>query len=654
MNPRRMIGVGFSLALVVLLSIGIVSYRTTTRFEANADWVTHTREVLENLGGVISNSSAAESGARGYVMTADRIYLQPYWTARERLDQELNSLRKLTADNPRQLGRLDTLEPLVKRRLALLQEMIDLRESRGPETAWQSVQTNKGKQVMDEILALIQEMENEERESLKKRNEEVKASARATIYIIVFGSVLALAILPLAGMAINHEIKKRQRAEEAVRESEQRLQAVLDNSPAVIYVKDTQGRYILVNRRFEDLFHVTRAQVEGKTDYDLFPKEMADNFRSNDEKVLRAGTPLEFEEVAPSDDELHTYIAIKFTLRHFLGFAYAVCGISTDITERKRAQEDLRQQKEILQSILGSMGDGVAVADENGKFLFFNPAAEQIMGLGATEAPPDEWTKRYGVYLPDTITPYSPEDLPLARAMRGEAVDGAELFVRNPNTPGGVWVNVTGRPLKHEDGTARGGVVVFRDVTLAKQAEQALVRAKEEAERTSRFKDQFLSTMSHELRTPLNAILGFSELLSDERYRTLNERQSRYITHIHTSGQHLLRLINDILELSKIEAGHIALAVENVSIGDAFAEVLSVLRPLAELKSQTISHHAEPDLAVRADRTRFKQILLNLLGNAIKFTPAGGHVELSAGRTYDEVRIAVQDTGPGIPPEEQQ
>src|SRR3989441_10650821 len=176
----------------------------------------------------------------------------------------------------------------------------------------------------------------------------------------------------------------------------------------------------------------------------------------------------------------------------------------------------------------------------------------------------------------------------------------------------------------------------------ARKANKALVRAKEEAERTSRFKDQFLSTMSHELRTPLNAILGFSELLSAERYGTLNERQSRYITHIHTSGQHLLRLINDILELSKIEAGHIALAVENVSIGDAFAEVLSVLRPLAELKSQTISHHAEPDLAVRADRTRFKQILLNLLGNAIKFTPAGGHVELSAGRTNDEVRIAVQ------------
>ena len=182
----------------------------------------------------------------------------------------------------------------------------------------------------------------------------------------------------------------------------------------------------------------------------------------------------------------------------------------------------------------------------------------------------------------------------------------------------------------------------------------SLLRAKDEAERASKFKDQFLSTMSHELRTPLNAVLGFSELLGNERYGTLNERQSRYATHIHNSGKHLLRLINDILDLSRIEAGRMELAIENVSIEDASAEVLSVLRPLAEKKSQTLSHDAEPDLAVRADPTRLKQILMNLLANAIKFTPVGGHVELSARRMNDGVRVAVQDTGPGIPPEEQQ
>src|SRR5712692_1837769 len=322
--------------------------------------------------------------------------------------------------------------------------------------------------------------------------------------------------------------------------------------------------------------------------------------------------------------------------------------------ELKRSEEELRNQTRILQSILESMGDGVIVADENGKFLLFNAAAEQILGIGPTETTPDQWTERYGLYLTDTVTPYPANELPLARAIRGESVDSAEAFARHSRLPQGVWLNATARPLKDRGGALRGGVVVFRDVTNSKRAEEALVRAKEEAERTSRFKDQFLSTMSHELRTPLNAVLGFSELLGNERYGTLNERQSRYATHIHTSGQHLLRLINDILDLSKIEAGRMELAIENVSIEDASAEALSVLRPLAEKKSQTLSHHAEPDLAARADPMRLKQILMNLLGNAIKFTPAGGHVELSARRMNDGVRVAVQDTGPGIPPEEQQ
>src|SRR5256712_2069571 len=186
-----------------------------------------------------------------------------------------------------------------------------------------------------------------------------------------------------------------------------------------------------------------------------------------------------------------------------------------------------------------------------------------------------------------------------------------------------------------------------------RKANKALVRAKEEAERASKFKDQFLSTMSHELRTPLNAVLGFSALLAEERYGPLNDRQRRYVSHIHTGGQHLLTLINDILDLSRIEAGRMELAIENVSVETVFGEVLSVMRPLADNKSQTLSQHAEPGLSVRADLTRFKQVLMNLLGNGIKFTPEGGRIELTANQADGEVRVEVRDTGPGIPPEEQ-
>jgi signal transduction histidine kinase/DNA-binding response OmpR family regulator len=182
----------------------------------------------------------------------------------------------------------------------------------------------------------------------------------------------------------------------------------------------------------------------------------------------------------------------------------------------------------------------------------------------------------------------------------------------------------------------------------------SVVRAKEEVERASKFKDQFLSTMSHELRTPLNAVLGFSDLLTEERYGPLNERQQRYVNHIHIGGKHLLRLINDILDLSKIEAGRLQLAIESVLLSSSFAEVVDTMRPLADKKSQSLVVLASIGLSVRADNMRFKQVLMNLIGNAIKFTPEGGKIELAAQPLGEVVRVEVRDSGPGIPPEEQQ
>jgi signal transduction histidine kinase/DNA-binding response OmpR family regulator len=181
----------------------------------------------------------------------------------------------------------------------------------------------------------------------------------------------------------------------------------------------------------------------------------------------------------------------------------------------------------------------------------------------------------------------------------------------------------------------------------------SILHAKEELERASKFKDQFLSTMSHELRTPLNAILGFSELLRDPRYGPLNDRQSRFAGHIHTSGEHLLSLINDILDLSKIEAGRLELAIENLPVEQAFGDVINTLSPLAEKKQLGLSQRCEAGLNVRGDATRFKQVLMNLVGNALKFTPEGGSVELVAFPTDGQVRVEVRDTGPGIPEEEQ-
>ena len=196
-------------------------------------------------------------------------------------------------------------------------------------------------------------------------------------------------------------------------------------------------------------------------------------------------------------------------------------------------------------------------------------------------------------------------------------------------------------------------VIVTHEIRKRRRVEAALIRAKEEAERASKFKDQFLSTMSHELRTPLNAVMGFSDLLADKRYGELNERQQRYVSHINTGGRHLLKLINDILDLSKIEAGRMEISCEDLSVETIFGEVESALRPLADKKTQTLSSSTEPGLRVHADATRFRQVLMNLAGNAIKFTPEGGRIELAAHRVDGKVQVEVRDNGPGIPPEEQ-
>ncbi len=188
-------------------------------------------------------------------------------------------------------------------------------------------------------------------------------------------------------------------------------------------------------------------------------------------------------------------------------------GVLADITDRKIASEEierqareligsreaLQRQTRILQSILDSMGDGVIVADTQGKFLVFNPAARQIMGARSFGEDADQWSKQHGLFLPDMVTLYPADQLPFVRSIRGESVDAAEIFVRPAGASEGNWVSVNARPLRTEDGEIRGGVVVIRNITAQKHAAEALQLAKQEAESANHAKSEFLSRMSHEL-----------------------------------------------------------------------------------------------------------------------------------------------------------
>jgi len=184
-------------------------------------------------------------------------------------------------------------------------------------------------------------------------------------------------------------------------------------------------------------------------------------------------------------------------------------------------------------------------------------------------------------------------------------------------------------------------------------ANKALELQNREVERATRLKSKFLASMSHELRTPLNAIVGFSDLLAEQTAGQLNDKQKRFVNHIKQGSSHLLQLINDILDLSKIEAGQLELRCEDFQIENALPEVLSTIRPLAMAKNIQVQHGLETNWAVYADRVRFKQILYNLISNAVKFTPKAGRIVIDCHGDGDSVRISVTDTGIGIRAEDQ-
>jgi two-component system cell cycle sensor histidine kinase/response regulator CckA len=282
-----------------------------------------------------------------------------------------------------------------------------------------------------------------------------------------------------AAVLLNRVEEKRRAAEASLRSGQELLQAVADGSLAVIYVKDLDGKYLLVNRRYEEVFHVRRDEMAGKTDYDLFSKESADAFRAVDRQVATTGAAVEAEEVAPHDDGPHTYFSIKCPLRDSSGKVSAVCGISTDITERKRAEDALRQSDARTRAMIDAALDAIIAMDESGLIREFNPAAEKIFEYRREET--------IGRPLADLIIPSGLRDAH-RRALAHYLATGEGTVLGKRIEVQGCRADGTEVPLELSISRAPGdGPPMFtgfaRDITDRKQAEEA-VRASEERFRT--------------------------------------------------------------------------------------------------------------------------------------------------------------------------
>jgi PAS domain S-box-containing protein len=452
--------------------------------------------------------------------------------------------------------------------------------------------------------------------------------------------------------ALEGRVAALKEAQEALRESEKRVRLVVETAQEAFVSMDEGGMITAWNPQAETTFGWKRAEAMGRSLAEtIIPERYRDAHRAGLQRFLEMGEGpvlnkrLELTAIHRDGHEFPIEITIS-PLR--VNHGHVFNAFIHDISERKKIVEALRESEERFRQLADNIQEVFWIMDiRSGRFLYVSPAFEHVIGVPreAVLADTGAWLK--------ALHPDDQERVHSGFWKQGPRAEFKEEYrVIHPDGSER-WVAVRSFPVRKDGNEADRVVGVARDITERKRAEDALLHAKEEAERVSRFKDQFLSTMSHELRTPLNAVLGFSELLTDERYGLLNDRQRRYLNHIQNGGKHLLTLINDILDLSRIESGRLEIAISDLRVNEAFVEVLSALRPLADAKSQTLEGEADARLVIRADLTRFKQVLMNLVGNAIKFTPQGGRIELAARPENGRIRIDVRDNGPGIAPEEQ-
>ena len=699
---ETLIGAGFGVALLILLVVSNVSYKTITDFIDFIETtrrVMHTYQVINKLNEVLSLLKEIETGLHAYAITGDDRFLQSYHVEAVPLQKVVEELRTLTAESPRQLERLSTVEPLILSRLNSAKTVIEIRKKQGSAPAARLVMAEEGKLVMDRIRQIVGEMIREEHVLLGQQNDAARASAQTTLRTIATGSFLAVIIVALASVLIYGRIKERRlaeeallkahdelemrvrdrtgelakanadlqaqvgerlRAEEALRESEARLRQIIDLAPVYIYAKDRQGRFILANRLTAEALGHVPADVEGKTSVELNPQASDHDVLQADREIL-AGNKMEInpEEVVilrPGVTRVLQTARIPFTT--WGSSEPAVLGVSIDITERILAERKLRENEASLAAAqriahLGSWEldldsptdprDNVPrLSDETFRIFGYEPGEVEFTNKSLFRAVhPDDRAAVVGA-VAEAIR----ERKEYSLDHRIVLPDGTERYVHAESD---IVYGETGPPLRM--------VGTFQDITERKRAEQEIRKLNEELEqrvreRTAQLEaavrelEAFSYSVSHDLRAPLRAIDGFSHFLLEDYKDRLDDNAKSHLGRIRSATQRMGVIIDDLLRLSRVTRAD--LKPSRLSLSHMAEEIVRELG--GEHAARAVRFSVSPGLEAIADPNLMRIVLENLLRNAWKFTSKhpNAHIEF-AGEVGEEEKIFyVRDDGAGF------
>jgi PAS domain S-box-containing protein len=646
-------------ALITLVALTALLYADFQAEQDDQYMVTHTYKVLDAARNLMSNLEQAESGQRGYLLTGDPTFLASLRLTMQDQESIRRSLRQLTADNPTQQARLDTLDRLVAERLAALQEVIRIRDSRGMATAAGVIKTGRGARLMEQCRATVNAIQQEENHLLATRTAKAISQSSKTRWVLGLGSGCLILLLVLAAAVIERDVQKRERTREVLRRSQDELRA----SQARLSVALKAGR----SGTFE---------WDPKTDQNIWSDEFLSLYglqRSEFDGTSRTW----FECLIPEDRELvgaaieNSYLTGRFELefrigrkdsgevrwmygRGDVGFDDAgrrarIIGINVDITERKRAEQALRESESQFRTLANAIPQLCWMANADGWIVWYNQRWYEYTGTTPQQMEGWGWQSVHDPrVLPKVLDLWK---MSLATEQPFEMVfpllgaDGVFhpfltriMPVRDDS---GKLVRWFGTNTDITDQIAREETIRQLNTDL----EQRVRERTAELEATNRELEAFSYSVSHDLRAPLRGIDGWSLALAEDYAGALDRQACEYINRVRSEAQRMGRLIDDLLQLSRITRAGIGRSLVDLS---AVAETVAARFRMANPR-RNIEFSIRGGLTASADARLMEIALTNLFSNAVKFTAPRPEAHIEFGQTNGQERaFYVRDNGVGF------
>ncbi|MFN6516284.1 MAG: response regulator [Nostoc sp. CreGUA01] len=691
------IGAGFTLSVAILTSIGFISYQSTNELIKTSNQENHTYQVLSGIEDLNLQLVNAETGQRGYIITGEQRYLEPYNAVMQSLNQKINELHKLTEDNPNQQNRLNMLQPLVTQRMAVMKNVIDLRQRQGFDIAQQAVLTDEGKRLMEQIRKLLEAMKNEENVLLQKRSERAQVAAQQTLGTIVYSIPLFAAILILIGIILTRHISL------PLKRVSDLVEKVADGDLTVnLPESDRQDEIGVLKRTFNQMILNLRYTTQ-----------------KNDEQNWLKSNLAEFTQMLQGQRNLENVSrTILSNLAPLVGASVGVFYVMDSTNDEPMLKllgsYAYKQRKNLANQFRPGEGLVGQCALEKQRILLTGVPSDYIsISSGLGEAPPlnivvlpivfetqvnavielaafapfndlhltflEQLSEILGVFLNNIASQLQTQQLLTESVALTEELQSQQEELQQSNQlleeqahelqESQFLVKQSNEELQqlNEELEEKAELLEIQNREVARknqEIEQSRRTLEERAEQlalSSKYKSEFLANMSHELRTPLNSLLILARLLSDNSLNNLTEKQVEYSRTIYSAGTDLLELINDILDLAKIESGTMSLDIEQVAFVDLRTSIEQTFHQLAENQKLSFAIELDDKLppVISTDSKRLQQVLKNLLANAFKFTEQGG-VKLQISTVTETspgerptIAFAVSDTGIGIPAEKQ-